>query len=211
MKILEVKTLEIPDVKVVRYQRFKDDRGYFTETYRKTDIENTPQASFLKDQQFTQHNESFAKKGVIKGLHFQWNPFMAKLVRTIRGHMVDLFLDIRRGSPTFGKIGAYEMSANQDQDYNEWIWIPVGFAHGNYYLEDTLIEYIVTGQWAPETERGVSPLAKDIDWSLCEPKLVTIFDEITSKNPLITEKDKKGYTVGEWLKNPDSNNFTYSS
>lgn len=211
MKILEIKTLEIPDVKVVRYQRFLDHRGYFTETYRKSDIDANPQTSFLKNLQFTQYNESFAKKAVIKGLHFQWNPHMAKLVRTIQGRMIDLFLDIRRGSPTFGKIGAYEMSVTPGDESNEWIFIPVGFAHGNYFLDDTTIEYVVTGQWAPETERGISPLAKDIDWSLCEPRLKIMFDEIASKNPLITDKDKEGLTISAWKESEDSNNFTYSS
>jgi dTDP-4-dehydrorhamnose 3,5-epimerase len=211
MKIIEVKQLAIPDIKVIKYQRFMDDRGYFTETFRYSDIQQNPQAFFLKDIKFTQFNESRSVKGVIKGMHFQWNPYMYKLVRVQNGHMVDFFADIRKGSPNFGKVVAYNIPARETDDFNEWIWIPVGFAHGNFYLEDTTIEYFCTGQWAPDTERGISPLAPDLDWSLCDPALKQQFDELVKSGPIMTDKDKNGMTLEQWKNSPEAENFTYSS
>lgn len=211
MKILEVKALEIPDIKIIKYQRFIDDRGYFTETFRYADVEGNPQTNFLKGIQFTQFNESRSVKGVIKGMHFQWNPYMHKLVRVQNGHMIDFFADIRKGSPNSGKVVAYDMPAHDTDDFNEWIWIPVGFAHGNFYPEDTTIEYFCTGQWAPETEAGISPLAPDLDWSLCDPALKKQFDEMVKSGPIMTDKDKDGMTLEQWKNSPDSQNFIYPS
>lgn len=124
MKILAVDTLSIPDIKIVRYARFGDQRGYFTEHWRKSDLARHPQTDFLSDVEFVQTNESFSLPGTIRGLHFQWNPYQGKLVRTVHGHMIDMALDIRRSSPTFGKIVAYELAANEDTTYGEWIWLP---------------------------------------------------------------------------------------
>ena len=211
MKILDVKSLELPDVKVIRYQRFGDHRGYFTEVYRKSDIEAHPHLDFLKGLEFTQMNESFSKKGTIKGMHFQCLPYMAKLVRPINGKMIDLFIDIRKGSPTFGKGGAYELKANEDGNWNEWIWIPVGFAHGLYFEEDTTLEYLCTGQWAPQTEYSISPLSKDIDWSLMDPSLKKRFEEVIASDPLITDKDKNGLTLEQWSQNPNASQFIYEA
>lgn len=206
MKITDVFSLKIEDVKVIRFARFKDHRGYFTEVFRLQDIESL---SFFKGYKFYQVNESYSKAGVIRGLHFQWNPYMGKLVRTIKGRMIDLALDIRLNSPTFGKIVAYDMPASIENDYSEWIWLPPGFAHGNIFTEETMIEYFCTGWWAPQTEAGISPFADDIDWALCEPKLKDIFDCFKIKEPLISEKDKNGLTLKEWLSDKRSENFVY--
>ena len=94
---------------------------------------------------------------------------MGKLVRTIRGHMIDVVLDIRKGSPTYGKIIAHDMPVQGDEDYAEWIWVPPGFAHGNTFPADTVIEYLCSGEYSPGNEAGISPVADDLDWSLCEP------------------------------------------
>lgn len=210
MKIIEVKTLAIPDIKVIRFARFCDHRGYFTEQFRKSNLLQNEELPFLKRVELLQANESFSKKGVIRGLHFQWNPFMGKLVRTIKGRMVDLFLDIRKGSPTFGKIAAYDMPTDLDRDYDEWIWIPPGFAHGNFFTEESKIGYFCSGEYSPGCEAGISPLAKDIDWSLCDPKLKELFDEFTTNpNLLITDKDKDAHTLEEWKNKEDSDNFIY--
>ena len=205
MKILEVRSLAIEDVKVIKYARFCDHRGYFTETYRKTDFK---ELDIFKNVEFIQSNESYSKKGVIRGLHFQWNPYMGKLIRTLRGRMVDMVMDIRKGSKTFGKIIAYDMPAGAENDFGEWIWVPVGFAHGNFFPEDTQIEYYCSGDWSPKCEAGISPLAKDIDWSLCDPSLKKMFDD-TAKASLMTDKDKDGYTLASWLESRDSDNFIY--
>jgi dTDP-4-dehydrorhamnose 3,5-epimerase len=209
MKIDEIKRLQIDSIYIMRFARFTDHRGYFTEQFRKSQFNE--EAKFLKDINFVQANESYSKSGVIRGLHFQWNPYMGKLVRTIHGRMVDLFLDIRKGSPTFGKAAAYEMASNPDNNYSEWIWIPPGFAHGNYFSEDTTIEYFCSGEYSQGCEAGISPLAKDIDWSLCKPELKDEFFSIASKTKLITEKDVNGFTLEQWLKDDRSNNFLYES
>jgi len=132
-------------------------------------------------------------------------------VRTLHGHMVDMVVDIRKGSPTFGKIICYEMAAHSEENYNEWIWVPPGFAHGNFYLEDSMIEYFCTGEYNPGCEAGISPLAHDIEWSLCDSKLRQLFDSIAWTTQLITDKDKGGFSVTDWEKDERSSNFVYDS
>lgn len=209
MKILEVKSLKIPDVKVVRFGRFGDNRGYFTETYRRSDFENSPETSFLKGVKFTQANESFSKKGTIRGLHFQWNPYMAKLVRTVQGHMIDLALDIRLNSPNFGKIIAYDLPNKSERDFDEWIFIPVGFAHGVFLPENGVIEYFCTGEYSPNCETGISPLASDINWQFVPVEIKKQFDEMARVTEYMSEKDKKGLTVHQWKEDERAQNFIY--
>ena len=209
MKILDVKQLEIPEIRVIRFARFRDQRGYFTEHFRDSDFQTNPLTPFMQGVEFVQTNESFSKAGTVRGLHFQWNPYMGKLVRTLHGHMVDLVLDIRKGSPNFGKAIAYDMPSNSGEDYNEWIWVPPGFAHGNTFLEDTTIEYFCSGEYSPGYEAGISPLAEDIDWSSCDQDLRETFYEIASRTPLMTEKDRKSLSVSAWKSDERSNNFIY--
>lgn len=209
MKIVDVKNLAIPSIKVVTFARFLDSRGYFTEPYRKSDIGNHPQMQFLKNVNFVQTNESFSRKGTIRGLHFQWNPYMGKLVRTLRGHMMDMVLDIRKGSPTFGKILFYEMPNDPASDISEWIWVPPGFAHGNFFLEDTVIEYFCTGEYSQGCEAGISPLAADLSWDLCDTRLKKKFDRIIHDGPIITDKDRNGHSLGAWQSDVRSDNFIY--
>lgn len=208
MKILEVKALGIPEIKVIKFARFSDNRGYFSEPFRKSDFENRQEISFFKNLPFVQTNESYSQKNVIRGLHFQWNPYMGKLVRTIRGHMIDIVLDIRKNSPTCGKIIAYDLLSKTDADYGEWIWVPPGFAHGIVMVEESMIEYNCTGEYSPGCEAGISPLAKDIDWSLCDPELKKIFDQIAPA-AIISEKDQAGMTLTGWGNDPRSENFVY--
>ena len=100
MKILGVKSLSVSDVKVINFGRFGDHRGYFTEHYRKSDFESRLDLEFMRGIDFTQCNESYSHQGTVRGLHFQWNPYMGKLVRPLTGHLIDMVLDIRKGSPT---------------------------------------------------------------------------------------------------------------
>lgn len=209
MKILGVDQLRIPEIKVIRFARFSDQRGYFTEHFRQSDFFTNPLTPFMKGVEFVQTNESFSRAGTVRGLHFQWNPYMGKLVRTLYGHMVDLVLDIRKGSPTFGKAIAYDMPSSRSEDFNEWIWVPPGFAHGNMFLEDTSIEYFCSGEYSPGNEAGISPLAEDIDWSLCDEDLKEAVQKTASTTQLITEKDRNGLSVSAWEKDQRSNNFIY--
>lgn len=209
MKILAVEQLEIPEIKVIRFARFRDQRGYFTEHFRKGDLQTNPLTSFMRGVEFVQTNESFSRTRTVRGLHFQWNPYMGKLVRTVQGHMVDLVLDIRKGSPNFGRAIAYDMPSSKSEDFNEWIWVPPGFAHGNVFLEDTTIEYFCSGEYSPGHEAGISPLAGDIDWSLCPRDLRDTFREIASSTPLMTDKDRDGLSVSAWESDERSENFMY--
>lgn len=209
MKILSVRDFDIPGIKVVRFARFCDARGFFTETFRKSDFFGHPEMGFMKGLEFVQVSESFSRPQTMRGMHFQWNPFMGKLVRTIRGRMVDLMLDIRKGSPTFGKATMYEMPAGLDKDYNEWLWLPPGFAHGNFFTEESQIEYFCSGEYSQGCEACISPLAKDIDWSLASAGLKKEFDAIAATTTLMTDKDRNGFSLEAWLQDERSNHFIY--
>jgi dTDP-4-dehydrorhamnose 3,5-epimerase len=207
MKILDVRSLRIDEVRVVRYARFMDHRGFFGEHYRKSDVAKQPPLHFLKDVEFFQCNESYSRPGTVRGLHFQWNPYMGKFVRTLSGRMIDMVMDIRKGSPSFGKIILYDMPAGKNDEFGEWIWVPPGFAHGNFFPSETHIEYFCTGEYNPDCEAGISPLAEDIDWGWCDSRLKQEFDLLLSSGPLISEKDRNGYTLDSWSRRPDSENF----
>lgn len=208
MRILAVESLAIPDLKVIRFGRFPDHRGYFCEHFRKSDFAKLP---FFDGFAFVQSNESFSNAGTVRGLHFQWNPYVGKLVRTVQGHMVDLVLDIREGSPTFGKILAHDMPANPTRAESQWIWVPPGFAHGNFFSKDTTIEYFCTGEYNPAGEAGISPLAKDLDWSLCDPCLKKAFQELIVHTKLISPKDRDAFSVAAWNDDERSRHFTFGS
>jgi dTDP-4-dehydrorhamnose 3,5-epimerase len=208
MKILSIQSLAIPDIKVIRFARFRDDRGYFAEPFRRSDLRNHPDGKCFDRVEFVQSNESYSHAGVMRGLHFQWNPYMGKLVRTISGHMVDMVLDIRKGSPLFGKIIAYDMPASIADEYGEWIWVPPGFAHGNFFSEPSQIEYSCSGEYSPGCEAGISPLAADLDWSLCDPALKAIFDRLSATG-ILSAKDRGGLTLTAWSNDPRSQNFIF--
>jgi len=209
LKIINTRSLAIADIKTITFSRFVDHRGYFTEHYRDSDFRNIETFSKLNNH-FVQSNESYSRKNTVRGLHFQWNPYMGKLVRTVHGHMIDMILDIRIGSPYFGKIILYDMPCEYKDGMGEWIWIPPGFAHGNIFLKDTIIEYFCTGEYSPGNEAGISPLSSDIDWTLCDEKLEKIFFKIVNNNPLMTEKDRNGYSVNDWKNSQYSKYFKYS-
>ncbi len=210
MKILEVKKLDIPGCKVIKYQRFADERGFFAETYRKQDFDTHPETDDLKDIHFTQMNESYSKAGTIRGLHFQWNPFMAKLIRCVNGRMIDLLLDIRKNSPTYGKIIAYDSVNSYEHNTGEWVYAPVGIAHGVFLPENTMIEYYCTGHWNPKCEAGISPLAKDIDWSICDKNIYNLLEETKSSGKLIIkDKDENGHSLESWSKLEESKMYIF--
>jgi len=215
MKILEVRDLRLEGIKIIRYGRFADMRGFFAEHFRDSDFRSHPGLNFMKEVKFLQCNESYSRPGTVRGLHFQWNPVMGKLVRTLRGRMIDMVLDIRKGSPTFGKIIGYDMPADPDADFGEWIWVPPGFAHGNFFTEKTQIEYFCSGEYNPECESGISPLAPDIDWSLFDSELKKEFDAIASPaaspDALMSEKDRKGHSLSSWRATANSNHFRWDS
>lgn len=209
MKTISVQSLRLEPVKVIRYPRFRDARGYFTEHYRRSDFCGAPELDFLRNVTFVQCNESFSRAGVVRGLHFQWNPCQGKLVRTVMGRMVDMVVDIRKGSPSFGRIVCHDMPAEHGADYAEWIWVPPGFAHGAFFLAETVMEYFCTGEYSPCCEAGLSPLAEDLDWSLCAPALKDLFKGLANGAPLLSEKDRAGHSLQSWQRDPRSDHFVF--
>ena len=146
---MKVKSLAIPDVKIIQLKKFEDSRGFFSETYNKKAL---AEAGIIFD--FVQDNHSSSKAaGTIRGLHYQIHPFAQdKLVRVVRGRIFDIAVDIRSSSPTFGKWVAKELSAVA---WNQMI-IPIGFAHGICTLEpDTEIIYKVTNYYSPQHDFGI--------------------------------------------------------
>jgi dTDP-4-dehydrorhamnose 3,5-epimerase len=157
---MKIESLSIPEVKIIKPKSFGDDRGYFSETYNKQAF---AEAGVLET--FVQDNQSFsATRGTVRGLHFQLPPFaQAKLVRVLRGSILDVAVDLRRGSPTYGRHVSAVISA---REWNQ-ILVPVGFAHGFCTLEpNTEVFYKVSSPYSPEHDRGVSWIDKDIgiDW-----------------------------------------------
>lgn len=165
---------KIPDVVLCEPSIFRDARGYFLESYKKNSLEEF----ISKELNFCQDNESKSTKGVLRGLHYQLPPYaQSKLVRVIKGTVLDIAVDIRKGSSTFGKHIAIELS----EENKLQLYIPKGFAHGYVVLSDEAIfSYKVDKYYNKESESGIIYNDKElgIDW---------IFHE---KHLIISEKDK---------------------
>lgn len=162
----------IKDLKVIKFDPFKDDRGYFFEAYNKNDFKKM---GITED--FVQDNQSMSSKGVLRGLHFQINFPQSKLVRCLKGKVYDVAVDIRKDSPTYGKYFGIILS----EDNNTMFYIPKKFAHGFLVLSDTAIfTYKVTDFYHPNDEGGImwNDPTLNINW----PKIDT---EI-----ILSEKDK---------------------
>ena len=141
---------DIPDVVIIEPTVHGDERGYFVETFRQDKLE-----AFLGFKvDFIQDNESKSGKGVLRGLHYQLHPAsQTKLVRVIKGRVLDVAVDIRKGSPTFGKHVAVELS----EENKRQVFVPRGFAHGFVVLEeDTVFAYKVDNYYSPENDRGIA-------------------------------------------------------
>jgi len=204
---LETESLEIPGVKLITFKRFVDDRGFFTETFRKSDFRKSPDFSEFPDLQIVQINESFSKAGTIRGLHFQWNPFMGKLVRPLKGTMFDILLDIRKNSPTYKKAIIVRLERDPSRETDNWIWAPPGMAHGFFCIEDVGMEYLCTGEYNGRCEASISPLAEDIDWSLANKVYLNKFKSLLQGRCTLSKKDGDGMTTEDWTNNPVSNKF----
>ncbi|CAL2105891.1 dTDP-4-dehydrorhamnose 3,5-epimerase [Tenacibaculum sp. 190524A02b] len=178
---------EIPEVIIIEPKVFGDHRGYFLESFNKEQFEEN-----IHKINFVQDNESKSSRGVLRGLHFQKPPFaQAKLVRCIQGKVLDVAVDIRIGSPTYGKYVAVELS----EENKRQLFVPRGFAHGYSVLsEEAIFAYKVDNKYAPEYDSGIiwSDSDLNIDWQL-------EIDEVK-----LSGKDEKLATLKE-LKSP----FTY--
>jgi len=171
----------IADVLVIEPTVHGDSRGYFVETFRQDLFE---QALGFKVN-FVQDNESKSSKGVLRGLHFQLAPHaQSKLVRVIEGRVLDVAVDIRVGSPSFGQHVAVELSA----DNKRQMFVPRGFAHGFAVLSETAIfAYKVDNYYSRECDRGLAfdDAALEIDWQLTESEL--LLSEKDTKQPLLAQ------------------------
>lgn len=179
----------IPDIKIISHQVFEDERGFFVEAFREDEFKK-----YGLPTHFVQDNHSRSAKGVLRGLHFQWDPPMGKMMRVTYGTAFLVAVDIRKGSPTLGKWFGMEVSAANKKQ----VWAPAGFARGFCVLSDFAeIQYKVTGIYNKQGESGI--LWNDpeigIDWPLADPQL--------------SEKDRNAQTLAEWLQRPESENFKY--
>ena len=158
----------IPDIILIQPTMKTDSRGYFQETYKQDDFE----ANIGKSINFCQDNESKSTKGVLRGLHYQLPPHsQAKLVRVIDGTVLDIAVDIRQSSKTFGQHVALELSSNNQYQ----VFIPHGFAHGFVVLSASAIfAYKVDNFYSPELERGIAydDMDLEIDWKLPKESLI---------------------------------------
>ena len=171
---MEVLTTDIEGVFIIKPRVFGDARGYFFESYSKREFEEK-----VGKIDFVQDNESMSKKGVMRGLHFQRPPFsQSKLVRCVKGSVLDVAVDIRKGSPTYGKHVAVELT----EDNHLQFFIPKGFAHGFVVLSDVAVfQYKCDNFYHPEADGGISILddSLGIDW------------KISTQNAILSEKDTK--------------------
>ena len=181
--------LKIPDVILCEPKVFGDDRGYFVETFRQDKLEN-----FLGFQvPFCQDNESKSSFGVLRGLHYQLAPYaQTKLVRVIQGSVLDVAVDIRIGSPTFGQHVAVELSAENKKQ----LLVPRGFAHGFMVLsKQATFGYKVDNYYSPECDRGIAfnDPAIGIDWKL-DSNQIHLSNKDT-KQPLLEDADCFNYKI----------------
>lgn len=163
--------LNIEDIVIIKPKVFNDDRGFFFESFKKSEFEQNG-----IDVKFVQDNCSFSAHGVVRGLHYQIPPYaQGKLVQCLIGQIYDIAVDIRKNSPTFGKW----IGANISDKNKELIYIPPGFAHGFYTVSKTaLVAYKLTTEYQPESERGI--IWNDPDLGIQWPV----------KQALLSEKDK---------------------
>lgn len=168
---------KLDGVVLVEPQVFGDERGFMLESFRREDW-----SRLGVDVEFVQHNHSRSAKGTLRGIHFQTEPGQAKLVRCVRGEILDVAVDLRRGSPTYGQWEAHVL----DDVKHHQLFVPVGFGHGFAVLSDVAdVAYQVSSYYDPATESGIAWNDPDIgvDWRVDEP--------------LLSERDKRAPRLAE--------------
>ena len=187
--IIQTEKTDIKDLIIIKPDVFNDDRGFFSEVYRKDQFE---QQGLPGD--FVQLNHSKSPRNVLRGLHFQWGPPMGKLMRVTVGTAFLVAVDIRKGSPTLGHWAGFEVSAENKLN----IWAPAGFARGFCVLSEFAeIEYLVTGIYNGKCESGIA-------WD--DPRIGI---EWPVKNPILSEKDQSAQLLSDWLERCEANYFSY--
>tara|TARA_R110000796_G_scaffold187024_1_gene303941 strand:- start:2444 stop:3010 length:567 start_codon:yes stop_codon:yes gene_type:complete len=168
---------------------FKDNRGYFYQSFDQ-------EISDVIGNNFVQDNHSVSHKNVIRGLHYQWDNPMGKLVRVVKGSVVDCFVDIRDGSPTYGEYDCVELS----EESHNMLWIPGGFAHGFASLEDnTTLLYRCDAYYNKEKESGINIFDTDIniDWKIDKKHVIMSNKDLNAQSFKDYSKDKKFIYKGD--------------
>lgn len=184
---MEIVQTDIKDVLIIEPRVFKDSRGYFFESFSQREFDEKVASILGHSINFVQDNESMSSYGVMRGLHFQRPPFsQSKLVRCVRGAVIDVAVDIRKGSPTYGKHVAVELT----EDNHRQFFIPRGFAHGFAVLSETAVfQYKCDEFYHPEADGGISIIddSLGIDW------------KIPTENAILSEKDTKHALLKDFI------------
>jgi dTDP-4-dehydrorhamnose 3,5-epimerase len=186
---LKIESRHLGEVVVLVPQVFTDERGYFMETFRSDGFRELG-----LPQTFVQENHSYSKKGVLRGLHFQWEPPMGKLMRVTRGAAFFVAVDVRPGSPAVGKWVGIEASAENRRE----VWAPASFARGFCALTDDVeVQYLCTGVYNGRAESAIrwDDSRVGIDWPITPT--------------IISEKDRGAQSLDEWLRSPEAVHFAY--
>ena len=184
-----VESRHLEDIVVIVPKAHRDDRGFFMEVYRADQFRDLGLPS-----EFVQDNHSFSRKGVVRGLHFQWEPPMGKLMRVTRGTAFLVAVDIRKGSPTLGQWFGLEASAENMKQ----VWAPAGFARGVCALTDEVeVQYKCTGIYNDRAESAIRWDDPDVgvEWPLKEVRL--------------SDKDRNAHSLRAWLTSPDAEHIAY--
>jgi dTDP-4-dehydrorhamnose 3,5-epimerase len=188
-----IESVHLNDIVVVMPQVNGDERGFFMETFRTDQFRDLGLPT-----EFVQDNHSRSAKGVLRGLHFQWDPPMGKLMRVTHGSAFLVAVDVRKGSPTLGQWFGTEVSAESKKQ----IWAPYGFARGFCALTDGCeVQYKCTGIYNPRGEAGIyfADPAIGIRWPI-DPATATT-----------SERDRRASTLAQWLESPLSDNIRYTA
>jgi len=184
-----VESRHLEDTVVIVPKAHRDDRGFFMEVYRADQFRDLGLPS-----EFVQDNHSFSRKGVVRGLHFQWEPPVGKLMRVTRGTAFLVAVDIRKGSPTLGQWFGLEASAENMKQ----VWAPAGFARGFCALTDEVeVQYKCTGIYNDRAESAIRWDDPDVgvEWPLKEVRL--------------SDKDRNAHSLRAWLTSPDAEHIAY--
>jgi len=186
---MKIESIFMGAVAVLVPHIYRDERGFFLEEYRSDHFKHLG-----LPHNFVQQNHSGSLKNVIRGLHFQWDPPMSKLMRVLRGHAFLVAVDIRKNSPTLGRWCGIEAS----EEDRRHLWAPAGFARGFCVLSDYAeIQYMCTGIYNPKGESGIC-------WNDSE-----IGIEWPVKNPILSSKDSTAQTLKQWLSSENADHFLY--
>lgn len=186
-----IESRSLNEILVLKPQVIGDSRGFFMETFRVDQFREMGLPT-----EFVQDNHSRSSKGVLRGLHFQWNPPMGKLMRVTCGAAFLVAVDVRKGSPTLGKWFGLEVTAENKKQ----VWAPYGFARGFCALTDGCeLQYKCTGIYNPKGEAGIN---------FADPN-IGIQWPVDVNTAITSEKDRNALTLGQWLASPLSDNIVY--